>query len=195
MTIRIPNIATLFVILAAGTAEAQETPALGPAIQKGGTSIATPSTLGNGAGLQMSGGTEAGAYLIARYDALPRSGEVTATFTVTPQAGATFAYDLRGSGPRPLIRLERVPGSDQLLATTPGGEVACGVVGSGGSTTVSLVVHPSIPATFDVLLEGEATQCTRVPTQIQPPFTGFMIEDPGNEGYGGQVQFSAMTLD
>ncbi len=196
MRIRLAKISILFAIIAgAGAARAQETPTLGPTIQKGGTSTATTTMGGNGLGLELAGGTEAGAYLVARYDVPPRTGEVTAGFTVMPQAGASFAFDLRGSGPRPFIRLERVPGSDELLATTPAGEVDCGPVGSGDSTSISLVVHDSLPATFDVLLDGAASRCTRLPTQIQPPFTGFIVEDEAGEGYGGAVQFSEMTLD
>jgi hypothetical protein len=189
---------TIGAVVSAADATAQEVPVLGPAIEKGGSSTVSTQTWANGPGLEIQGGTEAGAFVIARYDTTPRIGDLTASFTVTPTAGASFAYALRGAGgpyARSLLRLERIPGSDALLAATPNGNVACADIGSGDATAISLVVHATIPVTFDVLIDGAPTRCTRLASTVQPPFVGFVVEDAANEGYGGEVLFSEMGIN
>jgi hypothetical protein len=92
------------------------------------------------------------------------------------------------------LRLQRVPGSPNLVAAAATGMVTCGAIAPDTSTLVTLVVHAMPPRTFDVLLDGAATACTGLATGLEPPFVGFEIMDPSNEGYGGRVTFDGLSL-
>jgi len=48
--------------------------------------------------------------------------------------------------------------------------------------------------TFDVLLAGEATPCTDLPTKAAGPVTGFRVTDETIAGYGGHVALTDFAL-
>lgn len=167
-----------------------------PAITKAGSSTATVVNSLRGSGLVINGGTELGAYVLASYRAAGNAAQTTAEFTVTPAAGAAFQFALTGSGTRYSTRqlpIKREPGSTELIAVATTGYVECGNVPSGEPTQVS-VMFDAASMTFDVLLDGASTPCTNLPTKMQPPVAGFNVMDPSNEGWGGRVEFSDLTV-
>jgi hypothetical protein len=179
-----------------GASTAGSAPIYGPTITKNGTSTATavPAAQG-GPGLRLDGGMESGAYAIATYGATPGSGDATLEATVTPTAGASFVYTLIGAGSsyaKRQLRLERLPGASELQAASANGTVACGTLDD-KPTAVTLVFHAASQR-FDVLLDGEATQCTGLSTKVQAPVAGFQMMDASNEGYGGEVEFSDLAM-
>jgi hypothetical protein len=168
-----------------------------PTIARAGTSSARilSSTLG-GPGLEITAGSELGAYLIAAYGVTLGSRDATAEFTVTPASGAAFVYILLGSGTRystRQLRLQRTPGSSTLQAAASTGNVTCGTVASGAPTRVA-VVFDAASRTFDVLINGARSACMDLPTAIQPPVVGFDLMDASNEGWGGQVDFTDLSV-
>jgi hypothetical protein len=170
----------------------------GPSIISSGSSSAGPisSTSLHGPGLEIVGGTELGAFLIATYGATAGPGDVTASFTVTPDPGAAFVYMLQGSGSRystRQLRLQRTPGSTQLQAAASTGNITCGPLPSTTATRVTLVFR-SASRTFDVRINGAASACRNLPTALQPPITGFGMMDASNEGWGGRVDFTDLTV-
>jgi hypothetical protein len=161
-----------------------------------GTSSATElSASQGGPGMVIHGGTELGSYYLAMYNATTPA-DATARFTVKPGTGAAFVYILRGTGSSYIkrqLRLERLPGSTTLQAAATTGVVACGSVASDKPTNVALVFHPA-SQTFDVLIGGAASACTALPTRMGAPVVGFSLMDASNEGYGGEVEFTALSL-
>src|SRR5882724_3058647 len=175
----------------------QNSIASGPAIAQGGNSsarILAPSSTGSG--LEISGSPDLGSFLIASYGATTGSSGATARATVTPAPGATFVYTLLGSGTGysgRQLRLQRTPGSSDLTAAASNGNVTCGMVASGAPTKLSLVFHAAA-GTFDVLIGGAASGCTGLPTKLQPPVIGFSLMDASNDGWGGRVDFTNLTI-
>ena len=169
----------------------------GPAITSAGTSTARilpPSPVGPG--LRINGGSELGSFLIASYDATTGSSGATAGVTLTPAPGAAFVYMLRGSGLRPStrqLRIQRQPGSTTLEAMAATGATPCGTLASGRPTHVTLVFHAA-SMTFDVFIGGAASRCTGLPANLQPPVVGFAMMDASNEGWGGRVDYTDLTI-
>ena len=166
-----------------------------PTILKAGSS--TASVGGSLApSLEVSGGRELGAYLIAKYTTGRRStGTFTGEVTITAAPGAAFTYALLGSGPGysgKQLRIERLPGSTELRAASGDRIVTCGTLGSAATkVTVALSIDSR---RFDVKLDGAPTACTGLPTRVAPPMVGFQMQDASNEGYGGLVRFDGMTV-
>jgi hypothetical protein len=151
---------------------------------------------GAGPALRIDGGTAPGSFAVATYR-MSDTGATTAEFTVAPAAGASFAYSVTGHGAtysRKQLRFERLPGAAQLQVNAATGTVQCGEVASSAPTAVTVVINPTPPVTFDVLMNGEATACTDVPTSLQLPLVGFSMMDASNEGYGGVVEFTGLTM-
>lgn len=163
-----------------------------------GSTAAVVSTADHGKALRVNGGAAAGAYVTASYQPASASGDVTLRFDVNPAAGAAFVAWLAATGgygaSNHQLRVQRLPGSDALLAAATGGNVSCGAVRSGAWTTVSIVLHATAPRTFDVLINGARTPCAGLPTRLQPPFVGLGLMDASNEGWGGAVTFDNLTM-
>ena len=167
-----------------------------PYLSSAGTSTiaVTPSLAG--AGLRINGGTEPASYALATYQVNTGAMRATAEFTVSPAAGAAFTYALTGSGggySSRNLRLQRVPGSDQLQAVSTTGAVNCGHLPAGQPTQVTLSFDGAAH-TFDVLLNGAQTPCTDLVTRVSGPAVGFRVSDETIAGYGGRVDFSNLTL-
>jgi hypothetical protein len=169
----------------------------GPTITKAGTSAALiHASSSPGPGLEITGGPELGSYVIASYGATTASSDATAGFTVTPSSGAAFVYILLGSGSSystRQLRLQRTPGSSDLHAASSNGNVTCGTVASGTPTNLTVVYHAAT-GTFDVRIAGAASGCTNLPTKLQAPIAGFNLMDASNEGWGGRVAFTDLTV-
>ena len=60
-------------------------------------------------------------------------------------------------------------------------------------TKLGLVFHAA-SGTFDVLIDGAASECTSLPTKLQPPVIGCNLMDASNEGWGGRVDFTDLTI-
>jgi hypothetical protein len=167
-----------------------------PSLSTGGSSTATVATSFAGAGLQIDGGTEPAAYALATYIIDTGATRATGQFTVNPAPGASFTYALRGTGggySSRYTRLQRVPGSDALQAVSANGAVACGTLPSGQPTSVTLS-YDGAAQTFDVLIAGQATACTHLPTKTSGAITGIRIVDEAIEGYGGHVELTNLAL-
>lgn len=174
---------------------AQQEALLSPTIVQGGTSTATVISSDQGPGLRIDGGRELGSFLIAAYGITPTLMDATAEFVVTPVSSASFVYTLRGSGrgySGKQLRLERKPNSTELAAAATSGSVVCGTVASDGRTAVTLVFNATA-RTFTVLLDGNPSACTSLPTALQPPIVGFNLMDASNAGWGGQVTFEDLA--
>ena len=153
---------------------------------------AAPSSAGS---VQITGDPSEGAFALARYSVAVRGNRATAQFTVDPAPGASFIYALNGSGSgysTRNLRLERVPGSNQLQATTATGQAACGPIAN-TATSVTLV-YDGDHRTFDVQIGGAPSACTGLSTRMKPPAVGFELMDASNAGYGGEVTFSQLAL-
>ena len=177
--------------------EGEETQALtGPTILKTGTSTAhVLSSSSTGPGLEIDGGKQLGSYLIAKYDGVRTSADVTADFTVTAEPGAAFVYSLRGSGlgyTGKHLRVDRVPNSTTLRTGTPNGNVNCGTLPSNDATLVTIALSTAAQR-FDVLIDGAPTACTDLQTGIVGPIVGFEMMDASNDGYGGKVRFEGLA--
>ena len=172
----------------------------GPAITQGGNSsariLASPPS---GSGLEINGSSDLGSFLIASYGATTGtagSSDATGGVTVTPASDAAFVYILQGSGTGysgRQLRLQRMPRSSVLQAAASTGDVTCGTVASDTATTLSLVFHAAA-GTFDVLIGGKDSACKGLPTKLQPPVIGFSLMDASNEGWGGTVDFTNLTI-
>lgn len=148
-----------------------------------------------GGSVQITGDPSDGAFALVRYRVAVSSNRATAQFTVDPAPGASFIYSLNGSGSgysTRNLRLGRVPGSNQLQATTATGQVVCGPIAN-AATSVTLVYDGDLRK-FDVQIGGAPSACTGLPTRMKPPAVGFELMDASNAGYGGEVTFSQLTL-
>jgi len=177
--------------------ESEDVAALsGPTIYHAGSSTAhVLQTSSAGAGLEIDGGTQYGAYVLALYSGAQLTGDVTADVTITAAPGAAFSYVLRGSGTGyggKQLRLERLPGSTTLRATAATGNVNCGTLASGTPVQVTLAVSPSAHQ-FDVLIDGAPTACTNLATNLAAPIVGFNLMDASNIGYGGVVRYESAS--
>jgi hypothetical protein len=168
----------------------------GPTITKAGSSSATVlSTAQGGPGVAIAGGSDEGSYLLAMYGAPGAPPDAVAEATVAPAAGAAFVFMMIGTGSsysKRQLRLERLPGSNELEAESASGTVACGVLDD-RPTALTLQFHAAAQ-TFDVLLDGANTQCTNLPTLMQAPVAELELMDASNAGYGGRVEFSDLAV-
>jgi len=169
-----------------------------PTVTTGGstTVTATTSLAGSGPGLQIDGGVEPASYAIASYPFETGAMRATAELTVNPAPGASFTYALRGTGggySSRYLRLQRVPGSDDLQAITTNGAVRCGPLASGQPTLVTLSFDGAA-RTFDVLLAGQPSACTDLPTAVSGPVRGFRVVEETMAGYGGRIEIANLTL-
>jgi hypothetical protein len=169
----------------------------GPYITQAGTSSANVvSSLGGESGLVIDGGSELGSFASASYGGTGGSPETTVEFTVTRASGASFVYSLIGSGTRystRSLRLQLIPGSTDLQAAASSGLVACGAIAPDAPTAVAVVFNTGAQ-TFDVVINGAASACTGLRTNVVPPLTGFNMMDASNEGFGGRVEFGGMAM-
>lgn len=145
----------------------------------------------HGHAMRLDGDAATGAFVIATagFDtSLPR---IDARFDVRPHAGASFIWSLTGPGSYSRVRLQLDPGSTTLIAqTSPSGDTACGRLPAGRWTRVSFSVDTTrTPHTFSVQLDGQATACTDIETNLGPPFGDVGVMDASNEGWGGRVLF------
>jgi hypothetical protein len=167
-----------------------------PAISATGSSKMTNLASLAGSGLRIEGGTDLASYARGTYWIATGAMSATTEFTVNPAPGATFFYELLGSGTSygtKLIHLGRVPGSNALQALATTGTVACGTLPSGQPTVVTLAFD-SVARTFDVLIAGAPSACTDLPTKLVGPIKGLRMMDPGDLGYGGRVEFTNLAL-
>ncbi|HEU4728872.1 MAG TPA: hypothetical protein VFT22_13305 [Kofleriaceae bacterium] len=167
-----------------------------PTLTLGGSSTANVTTSLAGSGLQIDGGKEAASYALASYILDTGAMRATADFSVNPAPGASFTYALRGTGggySSRYLRLQRVPGADMLQAVSANGAVTCGPLPSGQATAVTMSFDGAA-RTFDVLIAGEPSACTDLPTKTSGPVTGFRVMDEPLEGYGGHVEITNLAL-
>lgn len=167
-----------------------------PSLSMAGSSTATVMNDRSGAGLQLDGGTDPASYAIAFYAVAASGTSATGEVTVNAAPGASFTYALRGTGggySSRYLRVQRVPGSDALQAWADGGPVTCGTLVSDRPTTLT-VSFDGIARTFDVLIGGEPTACTDLPSRTGAPITGFRVTDEAMAGYGGHVEFTGFAL-
>lgn len=167
-----------------------------PSIAYSGSSTVTPLvSAAAGGGIQLNGDRTDGAFAIAMYQVPVSGSTATAQFTVAASAGASFIFDMTGSGSgysTRRLRLSRVPGSSQLQAGSATGDVMCGPLGD--TATPVTLVYDGARKTFDVRINGAATACTGLATRMKSPAVGFEVMDAANAGYGGAVTFTAMSL-
>jgi hypothetical protein len=166
-----------------------------PDINAAGQTTMTATSSAAGPGLQFDGGTDLASYARGTFWVTTRAANVTTEFTVIPAAGSSFMYELLGSGTgyHRMLRLERVPGSDALRAVTQSSIFVCGTLPSGQPTAVTLSLD-AVAGTFDVLIGGAPSACTDLLSPVALPITGIRIEDVGNAGYGGHVEFTSVAL-
>jgi len=181
------------------SSEQQPSITSGPAITQGGNSSARILASLPKPGLEINGSSDLGSFLIASYGATTGtagSSDATGEVTVTPASDAAFVYILQGSGTGysgRQLRLQRMPRSSVLQAAASTGNVTCGTVASDASTDLSLVFHAA-SNTFDVRIGGKDSACKGLPTKLQPPVIGFSLMDASNEGWGGTVDFTNLTI-
>lgn len=161
----------------------------------GDSRVSLLAGLSTGSSVQITGDPSDDAFALARYSVAVSGNRATARFTVDPAPGASFIYNLNGSGSgysTRNLRLERIPGSNQLQATTATGPVACGPIAN-AATSVTLV-YDGDRHTFDVKIGGAPSACTGLTTRMKPPAIGFELMDAPTAGYGGEVTFSQLAL-
>lgn len=153
------------------------------------------STSDHGKVLQFRGSSAAGDFLIARLTTSV-SADMVASIDVKPDSGSSFIWSVHTPRYKSRIRVERWPGSGQLIANAPGsgGDVDCGSLPAGEWSQVRLVVHTSPSVTFDVLLDGIPTACQDIETSLSPGFTLVQLYDSSSQGWGGNVRFDNVTV-
>lgn len=80
-----------------------------------------------------------------------------------------------------------------LEAATSTGVVSCGTVPSGTPTHLTMVFHAAT-RTFDVFIGGAPSQCMNLQSNLGPPVVGFGVMDASNEGWGGRVDFTDLSI-
>lgn len=167
-----------------------------PSIVTSGSSTVTANPGLAGSGVSIDGGMDLASYAWASYWVNTGLMSATAELTVNAAAGASFSFELVGSGviyATKKLRLQRIPGSDALQALSTSGLVTCGSLASGQATEVTLSFDAT-GHTFDVLIGGAPSACTDLPTRLQGPIEGFRLIDAGNQDYGGRVDFTNLAL-
>jgi polyisoprenoid-binding protein YceI len=169
-------------------------------ISKAGASSASiVSTTDHGRVLELKGSPTLGDFFVASLGFSSSASELTAQVAIRPTANAAFVYSVNGAGSSigaRRIRLQRSPGSTQLVAqTSPSGSTTCGTLANDAWSKVTLLVHGStFPHTFDVRINGAATSCTHVSTGLSAPFTSVSVMDASNESWGGSVRFDDILV-
>ncbi|HTE49699.1 MAG TPA: hypothetical protein VK698_02415 [Kofleriaceae bacterium] len=169
-----------------------------PASNLTDTRASIESTGDHGKVLLLQGSSALSDYLIAKLSSSV-SGDIVATVDVKADSGASFVWSLNGQGASVYgrrIRLQRWPGSSTLVATAvPSGDTSCGSLSSGRWNKVQLVMHTNrSPHTFDVRINGAATACKGLATELGAPFTSVQIMDASNASWGGNVRFDNISL-
>ncbi|HSR96542.1 MAG TPA: hypothetical protein VLM79_05685 [Kofleriaceae bacterium] len=168
-----------------------------PTISCGGSTTMPASTsLTGGPGVHLNGGTDIVSGGSATYYATSNASTVTTELTVNPAPNAAFQYLLLGSGKSyatKQLRIQRVPGSDALQAIAGNAPIDCGALPSSQATPVTLSWDSSA-GTFDVLIAGAPSACMNVATRMEGPVRGIRMIDQAFEGYGGQVDFTDLSL-
>jgi hypothetical protein len=162
-----------------------------PELQMYGSTKITATTTSAGPALQFRGGTDVASYGKASWWSATSAPTVTGEFTVNPAPGASFIYELMGTnaGWGRNLKVQRIPGSDTLQTLARTGTVVCGPLPSGQPTVVTLSFDTAA-GTYDVLIAGAPSACMDLPAGVRAPINGVRIEDSGNAGYGGQVDFT-----
>jgi hypothetical protein len=182
---------------AAGQTESAVAALPAPSVLQGGrTRIAvTPSLAGST--VAIDGGTDLASYGHVAFYADLTASSITGQVTVNPASGASFVYGLFGNSngiwSGRTLRVLRIPGPEVLQAVATSGFVTCGPLPSGRPTEITLSFDGATH-TFDVLIGGAPSACTDLPTKFGGFDTGFRVEDYGNQGYGGHVEFSNFAL-
>lgn len=165
-------------------------------VQAGRTRVTvTPSFAGST--VTIDGGTDLASYAHVAFYADVTAPSLTGEVTVNPAPGASFVYELFGRSngtwsSRTLV-VKRIPGPEVLQAISASGAVNCGPLPSGQPTQVTLSFD-AVAHTFDVLIAGAPSACTDLPTKFGGLDVGLRVEDYGNQGYGGHVEFSNFAL-
>jgi hypothetical protein len=164
----------------------------------GSGSASIVATTDHGHVLQLQGSTAEGQFLIAKRTISSSSTDITVSVDVKPTSGASFIWGLHGAGTslgRRRINLQLAPGSTTLVAqTAPSGVTNCGTLTLDVWSRVTLIVHTIKKDTFDVLINGVSTSCTKVAAGIQPPFNAVSVMDAANADWGGMVQFDNIDV-
>ena len=182
---------------AAGQTESAAAALPAPSVVQGGrTRVAiTPSLAGST--IAIDGGTDLASYARVSFYADVTASSLTGQVTVNAAPGASFVYGLFGDSngiwSGRTLRVLRIPGPEVLQATAASGFVTCGPFPSGQPTDITLSFD-RVAHTFDVLIGGAPSACTDLPTKFGGVDTGFRLEDYGNQGYGGHVEFSNFSL-
>lgn len=169
-----------------------------PSVVQGGRSRVTiAQSLAGGSTIQIDGGTDLASYAHVAFYADVTASSITGQVTVNAAPGASFVYGLFGNSngiwSGRTLRVLRIPGPEVLQAVATSGFVTCGPFPSGQPTDITLSFD-GVSHTFDVLIGGAPTACTDLPTKFGGVDTGFRVEDYGNQGYGGHVEFSNLGL-
>jgi hypothetical protein len=165
-------------------------------VQGGQTRVAiTPSLAGST--VQIDGGTDLASYARVTFYADVTASSITGQVTVNAAPGASFVYGFLGNSngiwSGRTLRVLRIPGPEVLQAVAASGFVTCGPFPSGQPTDITLSFD-GVAHTFDVLIGGSPTACTDLPTKFGGLDTAVRVEDYGNQGYGGHVEFSNFSL-
>jgi hypothetical protein len=179
-----------------------ENQAVGPlgapwVVSPAGTSrVSVIATQDHGQVALLHGGTTNADFVSASLALASSADLIRLGFDVNPAPGAAFIFALHGAGSSigaRRIRLGVEPTSNVLTATTTSGNLACGALVSGVWSRVTLSVRTKTHD-FDVLINGQASACSRASTAIGVPFNAVSLMDASNEGYGGDVRFDNVAV-
>ena len=152
---------------------------------------------GHGQAIHIHGSPASGDFVLARLSMSVPS-DLVASVDVNPADGAAFVWTVHGTGVslyKRRIRLERSAGTERLIASAPpSGDTDCGAaLPSGTWSTLTLVVHTAQqPSTFDVLVDGNATECSGLAAYVTKPFN--MLEESWTrQPRTGAVTYSSTT--
>ena len=160
-------------------------------------SIRVVNTTNHGKVLRQVAGKESTDYLWYTTAFSGTSSAVTASFDVKPANGASPTFMLRGTGygaSKTQLRLQRMPGSNALIAGTLNGP-HCGNLTNGAWNHVVLKINP-VAKTFSVTINGlGVAACTNAPTTLGTPYKGISVFDPSNVGYGGTTDWDNFVVN
>ncbi len=163
----------------------------------GESAMSIAASPGHGQVLLLHGGKTYGHYVTADLGLSSSSPEIEAEFDILPDSGAAFVWSLAGEGSsmgRRRIRLQRAPGSPKLVASAvPSGDTACGTLASGTWSTITLAVNTA-DESFDVLINGEPTDCVGIASELEAPFHHVQVMDASNPDWGGDVRFDNIRV-
>jgi hypothetical protein len=166
--------------------------------QTGGSAISVATTADHGKVLALHGSATSGDFLTAAFPFSASDPLLRVQVDVKPASGATFIFDIKGTGSSlsaRRVRLQRSPNSNVLVASSAGtSDLTCGTLASGAWSTIAVDIRAAQSApTFSVSVNGLPTACTNAATTMGAPFTGVTLMDPSNEGWGGDVQLDNLS--